>query len=121
MALILVVEDDADNQELITRFLERAGHVVLHSPDGLAGVMAAHKHVPDLIVMDLGLPELDGWQAAQRIKADSKTAHIPIIALNAHALSEDVTTARASGIDEYELNPVVYQRLMEKIAELIKH
>ena len=84
MALILVVEDDAANQELVTRFLRREGHTVLHALDGRAGVTAARETKPDLIVMDLGLPELDGWEAAARIKSSAETAHIPIIALTAH-------------------------------------
>ena len=120
MARILVVEDDADNQELITRFLKRNGHLVLLAPDGLAGVRAAQEHVPDLILMDLGLPVLDGWEAAHRIRSNTETSHIPIIALTAHALSEEVTRALERGIDDYELKPVVYQRLMAKIAKLVK-
>lgn len=120
MAKILVVEDDADNQELVTRFLKRNGHVVLLAPDGLAGVQAAQQHVPDLILMDLGLPVLDGWEAAHRIRSNTETSHIPIIALTAHALSEEVTRALERGIDDYELKPVVYQRLMTKIAKLVK-
>jgi len=120
MAKVLVVEDDADNQELITRFLKRSGHVVLLAPDGLAGVQAAQEHVPDLILMDLGLPVLDGWEAAHRIRSNSETAHIPIIALTAHALSEEVTRALERGINDYELKPVVYQRLMTKISKLVQ-
>jgi len=120
MAKILVVEDDADNQELVMRFLKRSGHLVLLAADGLAGVQAAQEHVPDLILMDLGLPVLDGWEAAHRIRSNQGTSHIPIIALTAHALSEEVTRALEHGIDDYELKPVVYQRLMTKIANLMK-
>jgi CheY-like chemotaxis protein len=120
MALILIVEDNGDNQELVTRFLRREGHQVLQAADGLAGVTAAQAHIPDLIVMDLGLPGLDGWEASQRIRSHAATAHIPIIALTAHVLSEHVTKAIEVGIDAYETKPVVYQRLMQKIAELIR-
>jgi len=121
MARILVVEDDADNQELVVRFLKREGHQVVHAPDGLAGVEAAEQHVPDLILMDLGLPVLDGWEAAQRIKSNSETKHIPIIALTAHAMSEEVSKAMKAGVDDYELKPVAYRRLMQKIAKLLKN
>jgi CheY-like chemotaxis protein len=120
MANILVVEDEPDNQELITRFLRREGHQVLMAADGAAGVSAATEHIPDLIVMDLGLPVLDGWGATKRIRANSATAHIPIVALTAHALSDEVSRALAAGVNDYELKPVVYRRLMQKIAQLIK-
>jgi two-component system cell cycle response regulator DivK len=120
VALILVVEDDEANQELVTRFLKRDGHRVVLAIDGSAGVRAALEHIPDLIVMDLGLPGMDGWEAAQLIKSSAKTAHIPIIALTAHALTEDVLKAKDSGCDAYETKPVVYQRLMKKIEALVR-
>jgi two-component system, cell cycle response regulator DivK len=119
VARILVVEDDADNQELVTRFLKREGHEVFLATDGLAGVEAAQTHLPDLILMDLGLPVLDGWEASRRIRSNTGTAHIPIIALTAHALSDEVTKAIALGIDDYELKPVVYRQLMEKIVKFV--
>jgi len=115
MALILVVEDDEANQELVTRFLRRSGHQVLLAADGEAGVSAAQQHVPDLILMDLGLPKLGGCEASKLIKANPATAHIPIIALTAHTISDDVRKAIEAGIDAYETKPVVYQRLMKKI------
>lgn len=120
MAVILVVEDDEDNQKLVTRFLRRDGHVVLHAMDGLTGVSAAKTHVPDLILMDLGLPVLDGWEATQQIRTNPVTAHIPIIALTANALYEDVYKAREAGCNAFETKPVVYQRLMKKIEALVK-
>jgi CheY-like chemotaxis protein len=120
MAVILVIEDDAANQELVTRFLKREGHVVIHAMDGLTGVSAAQLHIPDLIVMDLGLPELDGWEAARQIRSNSKTALVPMIALTAHALPEDVSKAIKAGFNAYETKPVAYQRLMKKIAALVK-
>lgn len=116
MALILVVEDDEANQELVTRFLRRNGHQVLLAADGLEGVRSARQYVPDLILMDLGLPGLGGCEAAQQIKSAPETAHIPIIALTAHTISDDVRRAIQAGIDAYETKPVVYQRLMKKIA-----
>ncbi len=120
MALILVVEDDEANQELVTRFLRRNGHLVIQARDGLTGTLTAQETMPDLILMDLGLPKLDGWEASQRIRSNPATAHIPIIALTAHSLTDDVTKAVASGIDAYETKPVVYQRLMKKIETLVK-
>ena len=120
MALILVVEDDPANQELVTRFLRREGHSVLQAPDGMTGVRLARERLPDLILMDLGLPELDGWEAARRIRSNPRTSHIPIIALTAHTLSEEVKKALEAGIDAYEAKPVVYQRLMKKIASFEK-
>jgi len=120
MALILVVEDDEANQELVTRFLRREGHLVLQARDGMTDAPSAQEHRPDLILMDLGLPKVDGWEASRRIRANPETARIPIIALTAHALTEDVSKAVESGIDAYETKPVVYQRLMKKIAALVK-
>ena len=117
MARILVVEDDADNQELVTRFLQRAGHRVINVLDGFAGVKEAKEQIPDLILMDLVLPGMDGWEASRRIREDPKTFRIPIIALTAHAFTDEVAKAVEAGIDSYELKPVVYKRLMEKIAE----
>lgn len=114
MALILVVEDDEANQELVTRFLKRDGHRVVLAVNGAEAVRAAIEHVPDLILMDLGLPGMDGWEAAGLIKSNGKTTRIPIIALTAHALHEDVLKARNAGCDAYETKPVVYQRLMKK-------
>jgi two-component system, cell cycle response regulator DivK len=120
MARILVVEDDADNQDLVTRFLRREGHRVINALDGFAGVKEAKEQIPDLIVMDLGLPGMDGWEASRRIRQDPETSHIPIIALTAHAFTDEVTKAVEAGIDSYELKPVVYQRLMQKIAEALR-
>lgn len=119
MAVILVIEDDEANQELVTRFLKRDGHHVLLAGDGMTGVRAALSNIPDLILMDLGLPGLDGWEATQLIKSSPKTSHIPIIALTARALAEDVLKAKAMGCDAYETKPVVYQRLLKKIEALV--
>ena len=120
MALILVVEDDEANQELVTRFLRRNGHQVLLAADGMTGVRTTVERVPDLILMDLSLPGLDGWEAARLIKSRPATKHVPIIALTAHKSSEDVNMALGAGIDAYETKPVVYQRLMRKIATLVQ-
>ena len=119
MALILVVEDDEDNLELVTRFLQRKGHRVVRATDGLSGVKTAERCVPDLILMDLGLPGLDGWEATRLIRANPATARIPIIALTAHAMSEDVNRAVEVRMDAYETKPVEYERLMRKIAMFV--
>ena len=89
---VLVVEDNEVNQILVTRYLRREGYTVVHAGDGLTGVRMAQSESPDLILMDLSLPELDGWEATRRIKADPKTSGIPVIALTAHAFQADVTT-----------------------------
>jgi CheY-like chemotaxis protein len=119
MPVILVVEDNEANLELITRFLRREGHQVLGAADGSAGVSMAEEHVPALILMDLGLPGMDGWEATRQIRLNPKCAHIPIVALTAHSLADDVRKAVAVGFDAYETKPVVYQRLMSKIKQFV--
>ncbi|MGD0302258.1 MAG: response regulator [Bryobacteraceae bacterium] len=121
MPVILVVEDNEANLELVTRFLRREGHQVLCAANGQAGVSMAQEHVPDLILMDLGMPGMDGWEATQQIRSTPKCAHIPVIALTAHSLAEDVRKAIVVGFDAYETKPVVYRRLMDKIREFVDH
>jgi len=118
VALILVVEDDEANQELVSRFLRRCGHKVLLAGDGLTAVKTALESLPDLILMDLNLPGMDGWETAGLIKSKPATAGVPIIALTAHHDSEGVEKAVRAGINAYETKPLVYQRLMKKISEL---
>jgi two-component system, cell cycle response regulator DivK len=120
MVRILVVEDDEANQELISRFLRREGYEVIHAGDGKAGVEAALSQVPHLILMDLSLPVMDGWEAARHIKKNPSTRHIPIVALTANALAEDVKKAMEAGCDHYETKPVIYPRLMKKLKALIQ-
>ena len=119
MKRILVVEDDESNQFLLTRFLRREGYQVIHAGDGLSGVKKAESESPDLILMDLNLPELDGWEATRRIKASPETSEIPVIAITAHALREDVNNALQAGCDAFETKPVAYERLMRKIGALL--
>jgi len=119
MATILVVEDNEANQELVTRFLRREGYEVIQAMDGRTGVALALGHVPDLILMDLSLPELDGWEATRQIRANPLTATIPIIALTAHAFAEEVTDALQAGCNQYETKPLVYRRLIKKIRVLL--
>ena len=119
MSRILVVEDDEANQELVTRFLRREGFEVIHASDGMTGVALALAEVPDLILMDLSLPELDGWEATRRIRANPVTAAIPVIALTAHAFAEEVKQALQAGCNQFETKPVAYRRLIKKIRELL--
>jgi CheY-like chemotaxis protein len=119
MARILVVEDNEANQELVTRFLRREGFEVIQATDGVTGVALAQSQVPDLILMDLSLPELDGWEATRQIRANPATATIPIIALTAHAFAEEVKDALLAGCNQYETKPLVYRRLIKKIRTLL--
>lgn len=119
MIRILYVEDNDDNIYLLQHRLARQGFEVLVARDGAEGVRLAGSAVPHLILMDLGLPVLDGWEAASRIKADPATAGIPIIALSAHAMSNDRTLALEAGCDDYDVKPVEWPRLLEKIRTLL--
>jgi len=119
MATVLVVEDDDTNRELVTRFLMREGYRVLHAVNGRQGVDMALKERPDLILMDLSMPEMDGFEASRAIKTHPFGASIPIIAFTAHSLSQDVRKALEAGCDHYETKPVLYPRLMRKIGSLL--
>ncbi len=115
MSKILLVEDNEMNRDMLSRRLERKGHEVLIAVDGQAGVDMASSENPDIILMDLSLPVLDGWEATRLIKADSATQKIPVIALTAHAMKEDEQKARDAGCDDYDTKPVNLNRLLEKI------
>ncbi len=119
MVRILVIEDNEANQELVTRFLRREGYEVIQATDGVTGVALAQREAPDLILMDLSLPELDGWAATRQIRANPATATIPIIALTAHAFAEEVKDAFEAGCNGYETKPLVYRRLIKKIRVLL--
>jgi len=116
---VLVIEDNQDNVDVVTRFLVREGYHVVHAADGKQGVALAKAEAPDLILMELSLPEMNGWDATAAIRANEPTAHVPIIAVTAHALSEDVARAMQAGCDSYETKPVVYPRLMRKIRAML--
>ncbi len=120
MALILVVEDDEISREVVTRFLKRDGHLVIQALDGVEGVRKAQVRKPDLILMDLNLPLLDGWEATRRIRENPETSGIPIIALTAHTRVEEVMKAMESGCNGYETKPIVYGRLMAKIRGFVE-
>ena len=119
MARILYVEDNDDNVYMLRRRLERHGFEVSVARDGAEGVEAARRERPDLVLMDLGLPVLDGWEAARRLKADPATRDIPIIALSAHAMAGDRDKALEAGCDDYDVKPVDWPRLSAKIAALL--
>jgi len=120
LALILVVEDNELNADMLSRRLKRAGHDVLLGGDGQSGVELARQHQPDLVLMDMSLPILDGWAATRALKADASTAHIPVMALTAHAVKGEREKALAAGCDEYDTKPVDWRRLSDKIAQLLQ-
>jgi two-component system cell cycle response regulator DivK len=117
---ILYVEDNDDNIYMLKHRLERRDFEVLVAHDGQTGVEAARKLRPDLILLDLGLPVLDGWEAARLLKEDERTRSIPIIALSAHAMDGDRARALAAGCDEYGTKPVDFKHLLNKIAALLR-
>jgi len=119
MATILVVEDNEASRDALARRLQRRGYDVVLAVDGQQAVSVAQSAKPDLILMDLGLPIIDGWEATRRLKADASTQHIPIIVLSAHAMTNDRDLALAAGGDDFDTKPVRFQPLIEKIASLL--
>ena len=119
MARILYVEDNEDNAYMLTRRLRRNGHEVIVAGDGEQGVAMARAEAPALILMDLSLPVLDGWQATRRLKAMAETRDIPVIALSAHVMEGDKERALAAGCDDYDVKPINLPRLLGKIAALL--
>jgi two-component system, cell cycle response regulator DivK len=117
---ILLVEDNNDNLELVRFLLVRAGYQVLEANDGQMGMNIARKELPDLILMDLSLPGVDGWTAARELKADPKTASIPLIALTAHTLPGDRNKALESGFDGYISKPIDLHNFAEDIARALR-
>ena len=115
MTKILVVEDNEVNQQIIERRLTRRGFEVVIAVDGAQGVAMAGSEAPDLILMDMSLPVLDGWEATRRIKAEPATQGIPVIALTAHAMVGDREQALAAGCDDYDVKPIDIERLVGKI------
>ena len=120
MAKILLVEDNEMNRDMLSRRLARKGHEVLIAVDGAEGVSMAKTKVPDLILMDMSLPVLDGWRATEQIKADPETKMIPVIALTANAMAGDREKCLAAGCDDYDTKPVEFPRLLGKIETLLK-
>jgi two-component system cell cycle response regulator DivK len=120
MAKILLVEDNEMNRDMLSRRLERRGYEIVMALDGEQGVEMAQSTAPDLILMDMSLPAMDGWEATRRIRASPVTKSIPIIALTAHAMSGDREKALAVGCDDYDTKPVDLVRLLPKIEALLK-
>jgi CheY-like chemotaxis protein len=117
---ILLVEDNEMNRDMLSRRLIKKGYEVIMAVDGEQGVQAAQAERPDLILMDMSLPVLDGWEATRRLKAENATEGIPVIALTAHAMSGDRDKALEAGCDDYDTKPVELPRLLEKIESLLK-
>ena len=120
MARILLVEDNEMNRDMLSRRLIRNGYEVFYAKDGQQGVNMALSERPDLILMDMSLPVLDGWEATRRIKANDATRRIPVIALTAHAMAGDREKAIEVGCDDYDTKPVEISRLVRKITALLK-
>jgi CheY-like chemotaxis protein len=116
---ILLVEDNEMNRDMLSRRLERKGFNVVIAIDGAQGVDLARTESPDLILMDMSLPVMDGWEATRQIRATPETRTIPVIALTAHAVTGDRERCFAAGCDEYETKPVVFDQLMTKIGALL--
>jgi len=119
MAKILLVEDNEMNRDMLSRRLTRQGYEVVLAQDGARGVAMATEERPDLVLMDMSLPVLDGWEATRRLKSDPATRVIPVIALTAHAMAADKEKALAAGCDDYDTKPIELPRLLEKITQLL--
>jgi CheY-like chemotaxis protein len=119
MKKILLVEDNEMNRDMLARRLQKRGFELLLAEDGLIGVNLARTKGPDLILMDMSLPGLDGWEASRQLKGDAATVGIPIIALTAHAMAEDRDKALAAGCDEFETKPVDLTSLLAKMETLL--
>jgi CheY-like chemotaxis protein len=120
MPKILLIEDNEMNRDMLSRRLQRKGHEVLIAVDGIQGVELAQTQNPDLILMDMSLPVLDGWEATQQLKAAPETSGIPIIALTAHAMAGDREKCLEVGCDDYDTKPVEFSRLLGKIQALLE-
>lgn len=119
MPTLLLVEDNEMNRDAISRLLERRGFTMITAEDGEQGVQTCQEALPDLVLMDLGLPGMDGFEATRLLKADPRTAAIPVLALTARALTSDREAAGAAGCDDYDTKPVDLARLVRKIRALL--
>lgn len=120
MPTILIVEDNELNRDMLTRRLQRRGYEMLTAANGAEGLEVARQALPSLILMDMSLPVMDGWETTKRLKSKTETADIPILALTAHAMSGDRERALDAGCDEYDTKPVEFARLLSKIETLLK-
>jgi two-component system, cell cycle response regulator DivK len=119
MKKILLVEDNEMNRDMLSRRLSRKGYEILIAVDGAQGVSMTVSNQPDIVLMDMSLPVLDGWEATRQLKSNPQTKAIPIIALTAHAMSGDREKALEAGCDEYDTKPIELPRLLEKIEALL--
>jgi len=118
MVRILIIEDNEMNRDMLSRRLQRRGYEVLLAVDGLQGMEMVRQDMPDIVLMDMSLPEIDGWEVTRQLKANEETRSIPIIALTAHAMAGDRERAMQAGCDDYDCKPIEFQRLLGKIEEL---
>jgi two-component system, cell cycle response regulator DivK len=119
MPRVLIVEDNEENRDSLSRRLQRRGFDVLLAPDGRVGVDMAKAERPDLILMDMNMPELDGWEASRQVKADPASSAIPIIALTAHAMLGDRERAIEAGCTDYHTKPVEFPKLLQQIETIL--
>jgi two-component system cell cycle response regulator DivK len=119
-AKILIVEDNEINHDMLSRYLQLYGYDTVQASDGATGIEVARQTLPNLVLMDVNLPEVDGWEITRQLKQDAATADIPVIALTAHAMLGDREKSLAAGCDEYESKPIDFTRLIGKIESLIK-
>ena len=119
MAKVLIVEDNEMNRDMLSRRLTRKGYEVVVAVDGGEGIAMAGTETPDIILMDMSLPVVDGWEATRRLKAAAETQQIPVIALTAHAMSTDRDKALEAGCDDFDTKPVELPRLLQKIEQLL--
>jgi two-component system cell cycle response regulator DivK len=120
MPKILLVEDNEMNRDMLSRRLTRSGYEVILAADGAQGITMAASAAPDLVLMDMSLPVVDGWEATRRLKGDPATRSVPVIALTAHAMAGDEAKAREAGCDDFDTKPVEYPRLLSKIEGLLQ-
>ncbi|HEX8153177.1 MAG TPA: response regulator [Thermoanaerobaculia bacterium] len=120
MKRILIVEDNEMNRDMLSRRLVRRGYEIVIAVDGESGIAAAQERAPHLVLMDMSLPVMDGWEATRRMKEDRALRHIPIIALTAHAMSDDRQKALEAGCDDYDTKPIELPRLLAKIEHLLE-
>ncbi|MFN2384679.1 MAG: response regulator [Thermoanaerobaculia bacterium] len=120
MSKILLVEDNEMNRDMLSRRLTRSGYDVVVAAHGGEGVQKAHDEAPDLILMDMNLPVVDGWEATRRLKATPQTRAIPVIALTAHAMEADQKNALTAGCDDFDTKPIEWPRLLSKIQGLLQ-
>jgi CheY-like chemotaxis protein len=121
MPKILLIEDNEMNRDMLSRRLVKRGYEVVVAVDGQEGVQKARAEVPALVLMDMSLPVLDGWEATQALRADPATRSIPVIALTAHAMAGDREKALAAGCDDFDTKPIELERLLGKIEALLRH